>query len=211
PGTVTMSQWTRPAPAPPAPTFALYTPGTEPPQKTRRDALVHTGMQGRAAVGHFQVDAASYSDESDLRTSRSGSYQTISGRIRYIPRLNVRYINRTPLESATLVVQYFSKPSSGSVPVPEYTEHIILPEPAQHTAWVVDTSGLNTSVREYRTGNRVTSRSGKELLGYIVSIYGPDGAMLFQQGTLTSLGRFAASEMPPATPPKADPVYYYVH
>ncbi len=214
-----------PKPAPAAttsavPAYTFYKPGTEPAVSSkdiRKLQLSFTSPQSRAAGAAFSMSASVVTSKEQLQTSKdvgqSWYTKSAQGTVFYKPRVTILARNKGIDATSKLIVEYFSKSIDEQDRQKDCVESIVLPAVPQGQGVVVDAKGIGLYKFEYESNWGVggqKSKRGREFYGLILSIYKPDGSLLFQQVSSQALDKEASPTVPlekpcPQGPPAPAP------
>lgn len=192
--------------AAPASAYTFYKPGAEPPVAQKDMQKMQTfsaSQQSRAAGMTYNLEIAVVTSKGKLQTSKqtnTGWYtKAESGTIFHKPRIWITGRNKSIDAGSKLVIEYFSNNIQTSGRQKDCVEIIVLPAIAQGKTVVVDGKGIGLYKYEYEQnwgGGVSKSKSGREFDGLVVSIYGADGAALFQQMTSQTLDKEVSATLP---------------
>ncbi|MCX7009873.1 MAG: hypothetical protein NTY53_21965, partial [Kiritimatiellaeota bacterium] len=172
-----------------APRYKLYTPGKEPvlaSQTIRPLHLVSPNAEQTANAVNYQITASVYSRpiEGDKKN------------FAVILRLTVTAKSKDVPADSKLVIDYFSHGAGATSGYKKESSEIIpqtkLP---RGMAIVMDTAGIEMPVTPPRQGKK-TEKAEKEFYGVVVSLFNPDGKLLYQQCSLPALVKECATELP---------------
>ena len=173
--------------------YKFYPTGKEPAAKDLKDQRLEFATAERRNAAYFYSLAAKvYFDKAKLHTSRRPGYDTTikeeAGDLISVPRITVASRNKDIPEKSTLVIQYYSRHIARASDVrEERVEHIATPAITRGQSLTVDGEGITLYKYDYRSGYGYRERSGREYYGLIISVFDPDGKMLIQQCTPSSL------------------------
>jgi hypothetical protein len=173
--------------------YKFYPTGKEPVAKDLKDQrLEFATAERRNAAFFYSLGAKVYFDKAKLHTSRRPGYDTTikeeAGDLFSVPRITLASRNKDIPEKSTLVIQYYSRHIARASDVrEERVEHIATPALARGQSLTVDGEGITLYKYDYRSGYGYRERSGREYYGLIISLFDPDGKMLIQQCTPSSL------------------------
>ncbi len=173
--------------------YKFYPAGKEPAAKDARDQRLEFPSAERRNTAYFYtLSVKIYVDKAKLHTNRHTNYDYItkeeSGDLASIPRITLASRNKDIPEGCQLVVQYFSRQIARATDVrEERVEHIKTPQIARGQALSVDGQGITLYKSDYRSSYGYRERSGREFCGLILSVFDPEGKLLIQQCTPSSL------------------------
>jgi Skp family chaperone for outer membrane proteins len=173
--------------------YKFYPTGKEPAAKDLKDQrLEFATAERRNAAYFYSLGAKVYFDKAKLRTSRRPGYDVTyreeAGDLFSVPRITLASRNKDIPEGSKIVIQYYSRHIARASDVrEERVEHIKTPALARGQSLTVDGEGITLYKYDYRSGYGYRERSGREFYGLIISVFDPDGKMLIQQCTPSSL------------------------
>ncbi len=173
--------------------YKFYPTGKEPAAKDLKDQrLEFATAERRNAAFFYSLGAKLYVDKAKLRTTKRPGYDVTykeeSGDLFSVPRITLASRNKDIPEGSKLVIQYYSRHTARASDVrEERVEHIATPALARGQSFTVDGEGITLYKYDYRSGYGYRERSGREYYGLIISLFDPDGKMLIQQCTPSSL------------------------
>ncbi|HBA83270.1 MAG TPA: hypothetical protein DCZ95_04165 [Verrucomicrobia bacterium] len=184
----------------------VYETGQTPPgpvKDFKSCRLFFTSKESRASSAFFGFEASMGLRSDQIRVSKDAStwynYHQEDGVVYYTPRIKITARNKPIPPQSLLTVEYYSRPSSagGSARNLEAVQHIPIPGIERGKDLMVDAGELGTYRFTYKSTD-YKQVSGKELYGFIVSLFGSDGALLFQQASQQSLVDLATAQPKPA-------------
>jgi hypothetical protein len=173
--------------------YKFYPTGKEPAVKDLKDQrLEFPTAERRNAAYFYTLGAKVYFDKDKLTSNKHNVYdysiKEESGDLASIPRLTLACRNKDIPEGSQLVVQYYSRHIARSTDVrEERVEHIKLPPLVRGQSLTVDGEGITLYKYDYRSSYGYRERNGREYYGLIISLFDPDGKLLMQQCTPSSL------------------------
>ncbi|MCX7010538.1 MAG: hypothetical protein NTY53_25390 [Kiritimatiellaeota bacterium] len=173
--------------------YKFYPTGKEPAAKDLKDQrLEFPTAERRNAAYFYTLGAKIYFDKAKLHSNRHNVYDSTikeeSGDLVSVPRLTLACRNKDIPEGSKLVIQYYSRHIARSTDVrEERVEHIKTPSIVRGQSLTVDGQGITLYKYDYRSSYGYRERSGREYYGMIISLFDPDGKLLIQQCTPSSL------------------------
>lgn len=193
------------APAVPESEARFYASGDEPAKTVKAFNLQHTGRQSRAAIGFVDAEIGVYTDTAALESTHGSGWSRREGAVRYVPRISIKCLSSAGLQNAVVSISYVSRDLYGSMRSDRKTamvENIPLPAMRAGDQRILDAAGLALHRSENGTGEgQYNHGKGRELFGLVVSVFNPQGTLLFQRATHSSLESYASATLLPAGKP----------
>lgn len=194
------------APVTAIPKAAFYAPGKEPRQRTWKLTLYHTSQASRAILSNVRAEVVIFEDDSGVvRQKSSNKYYTHrseSGKVMYVPRITLAAQGSGGLKDSTMVIEYMSRDKNTKKAIArDRTEHVKFPKMPSGKRIVVDGGGvgLDTQSTKYSGYIYATGKHeyGREIFGFIISVFDGNGSMIYQRCTQRSLKNYVRDGIPP--------------
>jgi len=173
--------------------YKFYPTGKEPAAKDLKDQrLEFPTAERRNAAYFYTLGAKVYFDKAKMTGNRHMVYDNAikeeQGDLVSIPRVMLACRNKDIPEGSMLVIQYYSRHITRATDVrEERVEHIKTPPLVRGQSLTVDGQGITLYKYDYRSSYGYRERSGREYYGLIISLFDPEGKLLMQQCTPSSL------------------------
>ena len=173
--------------------YKFYPLGKEPAAKDLRDQrLEYATAERRNAAYFYTMSAKIYFDKAKLnrehRTVYDSTIREESGTLASVSRITLASRNKDIPEGSKLVIQYYSRNMARGTDIrEERVEHIKTPAIVRGQSLTVDGEGIALYKYDYRSTYGYHEKSGREYYGMIISLFDPDGKLLLQQCTPSSL------------------------
>ena len=173
--------------------YKFYPPGKEPAAKDLKEQRLEFSSSERKNAAYFYtLTAKVYLDKAKMTGTRHNTFDyTVkeeSGNLVSIPRVTLTSRNKDIPEGSTLVIQYYSRHIMRATDIrEERVEHIATPAILRGQTLTVDGQGINLYKLDYRASYGYREKLGREYYGVILSLFDPDGKLLTQQCTPSSL------------------------